>query len=144
MSDQPKILILTAQTGGGHLSLADAMKDLLEERYAVTIVDMLPAFFHRHYRFAGRYALWMWAVEFHMSNKPREALRYQRSLASVIATRLKRALDEVQPQMVITTHSLLSHSVKQVMRKHTPEIPLGMLFSDPYSVHATGFSEHDA
>ena len=144
MPNQPNILLLTAQTGGGHLSLADALQDLLEERYAVTIVDMLPAFIHYHYRFVGRYALWMWAVEFHFSNRPREALAYQRLLAPLITSRLKRALDEVRPAMVITTHSLLSHSVKQVLREHAPEIPLGMLFSDPYSVHETWFSELNA
>lgn len=144
MPDQPRILILTAQTGGGHLSLADALQDLLEEHYTVTIADMLPSFFHRHYRFAGHHALWMWAVEFHLSNDPKRAMSSQRTLAPVIAPRLKRVLDEVRPAMVITTHSLLSHSVKQVMRKHAPDIPLGMLFSDPYSVHATWFSEIDA
>ncbi len=47
MPNQPNILILTAQTGGGHISLAEALQDLLEEHYAVTIVDLLPAFIHQ-------------------------------------------------------------------------------------------------
>ena len=53
MPQLPRILILTASTGGGHLSLADALEDLLQDHYDVTIVNMLPAFFHLHYRFVG-------------------------------------------------------------------------------------------
>src|SRR3989440_1447798 len=144
MPNKPNILILTAQTGGGHLSLAEALKELLQQNYAVAIADMLPSFFHHQYRFAGHHALWMWAVEFHFSNDHKRAVLSQRALAPVIASRLKRALDEIQPAMVITTHSLLSHSANQVMREHMPDIPLGMLFSDPYSVHETWFSELNA
>src|SRR5579864_8933663 len=144
MSNRSKILILTARTGGGHLSLADALRDLLEAHYSVTIVDMLPAFFHHHYRFIGRHALWMWAIEFHTSNRPGSAVAYQRLLSLLIADKLKRTLDEVQPGLVVTTHSLLSHAVKRIMRHHAPEVPFAMLFSDPESVHATWFSEPGA
>ena len=91
MPNKPNILILTAQTGGGHLSLAEALKELLQQNYAVTIADMLPSFFHHHYRFAGHHALWMWAVEFHLSNDHTRAVLSQRALAPVIASRLKRA-----------------------------------------------------
>ncbi|GAC1519955.1 MAG: glycosyltransferase [Ktedonobacteraceae bacterium] len=144
MPDQPRILILTASTGGGHLSLADALSDMLDDYYCVTIVDILPAFFHLHYRFIGHYALWIWAAEFHLSNRARQARSSQRYLSSLIAAPLRRTLDETQPALVITTHSLLSHSVKLVMQKHAPSIPLAMLFSDPFSVHATWFSEPGA
>ncbi|HLX59511.1 MAG TPA: glycosyltransferase [Ktedonobacteraceae bacterium] len=144
MPDHPRILILTARTGGGHLSLADALRDMLADHYSVTIADMLPNFFHLQYRFAGHYALWLWAAEFHLSNNPRQALASERSVASLIESRLKRALDETRPDLVITTHSLLSHSVKLVMQKHAPAITFAMLFSDPYSVHATWFSAPEA
>jgi processive 1,2-diacylglycerol beta-glucosyltransferase len=144
MLHQPRILILTASTGGGHLSLADALEDLLHGHYDVTIVNMLPAFFHLHYRFVGHYALWLWATEFHSSNNPRQARASGRSIARVIETKFQRALDEARPDLVITTHSLLSHSVKLLLRKHAPAIPLAMLFSDPFSVHATWFAEKEA
>ena len=144
MFDQPKILILTARTGGGHLSLADALQDMLQDHYSVTIADMLPAFFPLQYRFVGHHALWIWAAQFHLSNNPRQARDSERSIARVIESRFKRTLDETQPDLVITTHSLLSHSVKLLLRKHAPATPFAMLFSDPFSVHATWFSETDA
>jgi UDP-N-acetylglucosamine:LPS N-acetylglucosamine transferase len=141
---RPRILILTASTGGGHLSLADALQDLLQDHYGVTIANMLPAFFHLHYRFVGHYALWVWATEFHFSNNPRQARASGRSLARVIETKFQHALDETRPDLVITTHSLLSHSVKLLLRKHAPTTPFAMLFSDPFSVHATWFAETGA
>ena len=144
MPDQPKILILTASTGGGHLSLADALRDLLQERYHVSIVNMLPAFFHLHYRFVGHYALWVWATEFHLSDRPRQARASGRSIARIIDARFQHVLDETRPDLVITTHSLLSHSVKLLLRKHAPATPFAMLFSDPFSVHATWFAEKEA
>jgi UDP-N-acetylglucosamine:LPS N-acetylglucosamine transferase len=141
---RPRILILTASTGGGHLSLADALEDMLQDHYDVTIANMLPAFFHLHYLFVGHYALWLWAAEFHFSDQPRRARASGRSIARVIETKFQQALDETRPDLVITTHSLLSHSVKLLLRKHAPATPFAMLFSDPFSVHATWFAETDA
>jgi UDP-N-acetylglucosamine:LPS N-acetylglucosamine transferase len=144
MPHQSRILILTASTGGGHLSLAYALQDLLQDHYDVTIVNMLPPFFHLHYRFVGHYALWIWAAEFHLSNNPRQARSSGRSMTRVIETRFTSALEETQPDLVITTHSILSHSVKLLLRKHSPATPFAMLFSDPFSVHATWFAETGA
>src|SRR5258708_25076420 len=39
---RPTILILTTQTGGGHLNLAQSLKGMLEVRYEVAIVDGQP------------------------------------------------------------------------------------------------------
>jgi hypothetical protein len=36
---RPTILILTTHTGGGHLNLAQSLKDMLGTRYQVAIVD---------------------------------------------------------------------------------------------------------
>ncbi len=144
MPERPRILLLTAPTGGGHLSLADALQDMLQDHYDVTIVNMLPPFFHLQYQFVGHYALWIWAVEFHLSNSPRQGRASGRMIAKVIEARFKRALDETQPDLVMSVHSLLSHSVKLLLNKHAPGVPFAMLFSDPFSVHATWFAETGA
>lgn len=144
MHDRPHILILTAATGGGHLSLAEALRDQLETDFAVTILHMLPDFFGYQYRFVGRHALWMWSIAFHLSNTPARALSSHRLISPVISNRLVQALDQIRPDLVITTHSLLSFAVKRVLEKHSPNAPFVMQFSDPYSVHATWFSVRNA
>lgn len=144
MPSQPHILILTGRTGGGHLSLADALSDLLQEHFKITIVDALPPFFQPYYRFVGYHTLWLWSVAFHLSNTQKRALSSHRVLTPVIAGRVKWALEQVQPDIVITTHSLLSLIARRVVEKYSPRTPFVMLFSDPYSIHSTWFSVRDA
>ncbi len=144
MPNQPRILILIAPTGGGHISLAEALRDQLEQDFAITIINLLPNFFDYSYRFVGRHALWLWSTAFHLSNTPGQARSAQRLFVLLINNRLKRALDQVQPDLVITTHPLVSHAAKRVLEKYSPGTPFVMLFSDPYSVHATWFSERNA
>ena len=87
MLRQKNILILTSKTGGGHISLAEALRDLLVEDIqagdrenekdtkgkkvpVITIVDPQPSFFQLHYRVVSRYALWLWAAEFRFFDTP--------------------------------------------------------------------------
>jgi len=67
------ILILTSKTGGGHVSLAEALRDLLDGAHAVEIIDPQPRAIHWHYRLVSRYALWLWAAEFRAANTPARA-----------------------------------------------------------------------
>ncbi len=144
MPDQPRILILTAQTGCGHVSLAEALRDQLERDFAITIVNLLPDFFDYSYRFIGRHALWLWSMAFHLAGTPGQARSAQRLFVLLIANRLKRALEQVRPDLVITTHPLVTHAAKRVLEKYSPGTPFAMLFSDPCSLHATWFSERNA
>jgi len=144
MSNRPNILILAGQTGGGHISLAEALRDQLELDYAITILNLLPNLFGYSYRFAGQHALWLYSMAFHLSDRPGQARSSQRLFVPLIESRLKRALDLIQPSLVITTHSLISHAAKLVLEKYSPDIPFVMLFSDPYSIHSSWFSELDA
>ena len=73
MSSRPQILILTVKTGGGHVSLAEALRDQLQVDYAITIVDPYPGMVDGHYRFISRHALWLCAMEFKLTNTPARA-----------------------------------------------------------------------
>lgn len=161
MPKRKRILILTSKTGGGHVSLAEALRDLLEkgastaesgyEQYAVdtespaiTIVDPQPGFFHLHYRFVSRNALWLWAAEFRFFDAPRRAMLAHRVFTRLVRRQLTDLLDTVQPDLIITTYPFLSYEVKRVLEQRSPAIPLVMLFSDANSVHAAWLSERQA
>jgi predicted Ser/Thr protein kinase len=47
MVQQHKILILMSRTGGGHVSLAEALRDRLQPADAVRIEDLLPGLLPR-------------------------------------------------------------------------------------------------
>jgi len=146
------ILILTSKTGGGHVSLARAMHDLLvntepsEDAHnpEISIVDPQPGFFHQHYRLVSRYALWLWAAEFRFLDTPGRSLLAHKAFTRLMRNRLQALLDRVQPDLIITTYPFLSYEIKCVLDQRSSSIPLVMLFSDANSVHASWLTERHA
>jgi processive 1,2-diacylglycerol beta-glucosyltransferase len=137
------ILILTSKTGGGHVSLAEALRDRLEAKYTIEMADPQPRFFHWHYRMVSHYALWLWAADFRLSNNPRGALLSHRIFTLTVSKALSALLDRVQPELIITTYPFLTYEVMQVMRRRRPSVPFVMLFADPDGVHATWLTARD-
>jgi UDP-N-acetylglucosamine:LPS N-acetylglucosamine transferase len=155
------ILILTSKTGGGHVSLAEALRDLLvntvqpEDTYhpnaihdtnnaVISIVDPQPPLFHLHYRLVSRDALWLWAAEFRFLDTPDRSLLAHKIFARLMRHRLYALLDRVQPDLIITTYPFLSYEVAYVLQQRSSTIPLLMLFSDANSVHASWLTEQRA
>src|SRR6266568_9682373 len=117
MLSQKNILILTSKTGGGHVSLAEALCDLIKndtqvgseendkgtkdtKAPAITIVDPQPGFFHLHYRLVSRYALWLWAAEFRFLDTQRRARLAHYAFTRLIRNQLNALLDHVQPDII--------------------------------------------
>ncbi len=155
------ILILTSKTGGGHVSLAEALRDLLvnaaqpEDMHhpnaihdtsngIISIVDPQPALFHLHYRLVSRYALWLWSAEFRFLDTPGRSLQAHNIFARLMHHRLHALLDRLQPDLIITTYPFLSYEVTYVLQERSSRIPLVMLFSDANSVHASWLTERRA
>ncbi len=138
------ILLLTSRTGGGHVSLAEALRDRLERDYTLEIVDPQPRFFHLHYRLVSRYALWLWSAEFRLSDTPQKALFAHRLFTRLVERELTRVIERVQPAMIITTYPFLTYEVAQVLERSNARIPFVMLFSDPNGVHASWLTERRA
>jgi UDP-N-acetylglucosamine:LPS N-acetylglucosamine transferase len=137
------ILILTSKTGGGHISLAEALRDRLEPAYTTEIVDPQSPFFHWHYRFVSRYALWLWATEFRLSDTSQSALLLHRLFTLTITKALSALLDRCQPDLIITTYPFLSYEVMHVLKQRRAAIPFVMLFADPNGVHASWLTARD-
>ena len=152
MPDQKNILILTSKTGGGHVSLARAMHDLLvnteqsqdAHNPAISIVDPQPGLFHLHYRLVSRYAMWLWAVEFRFLDTAGRSLLAHKAFTRLMRNRLHALLNRVQPDLIITTYPFLSYEIMRVLEQRSSSIPLVMLFSDANSVHASWLTERHA
>jgi UDP-N-acetylglucosamine:LPS N-acetylglucosamine transferase len=140
----PTILILTSKTGGGHISLAEALRDRLQDQATIKIIDPQARFVHWHYRLVSRYALWLWSTEFRSLNTPARALCAHRIFTPLVARALKTIIARVQPDMIITTYPFLTYEVMQLLEKHHASIPFIMLFTDPSNIHASWLSEKRA
>ncbi len=140
------------------MSLAEALQDLLMEDALVrdggseqhtpmptiTISDPQPRLFHEHYRVASRYALWLWATEFQVLNTAKRALLAHRIFTALVYRQLHDLLDNVRPDLIITTYPFLTYEVMRVLEKRTSSVPLVSLFSDANGVHATWLTERGA
>ena len=144
MIPQRNILILMSRTGGGHVSLAEALRDRLESAYTIRIEDLLPGFIPGSYRLLVQRAPWLWSCVYHLSDTPLLALLGHRGVEPLIAPRLGALLRHFQPDLVLSVHPLLTHAVARVLERHAPQIPFAMLFCDPMSTHAVWYTERHA
>lgn len=161
MPEPKRILILTSRTGGGHVSLAESLRDLLSSDRPVardgyehdaqdtqaatfTLVDPQPRFFHAHYRFVSRRALWLWAAEFRLLDTPGRAMLAHRIFTRLVRRKLVDLLDSVRPDLIITTYPFLTFEVRRVLERRFAAIPLAMLFSDANNIHAALLTERGA
>lgn len=92
------MLILTVKTGGGHISIAEALRDQLQDDYAITIADPCPGIVDGHYRFISCHALWLCALEFKLTNTPARAALVH----SMLNLYLARALQH-EVQVILAT-----------------------------------------
>ena len=144
MPNRPKCLILTSRTGGGHVSLAESLRDILDPDFTVEIVDPQPKVFNLHYRLVTRYALWLWSAEFGWSDTPRRARIAHRIFTALVRKQLSALVRDLRPDVIITTYVFLSYEVMRVLADLGLTIPLAMLYSDPKSLHKAWLTEHAA
>lgn len=154
-------LLLTSKTGGGHVSIAESLRDLINAAASsadtiaspdsgqisepgITIIDPQPPFFHLHYRLVSRYALGLWAAEFQFFDAPGRARLAHRVFTRLVRRQLHELLDRVQPDLIVTTYPFLTYEVMRVLEKRPGRIPLALFFSDANGVHAAWLSEQKA
>ncbi len=144
MGKQSKILIFTSKTGGGHISLAEALRDRLEDRYEIQTLDPQPSIVHMHYRLVSRHALWLWATEFGLSDTPLRSRMAHGSYTVMLSRRVVETIRKIQPDLIITTYPFLTCEVTYALRKLNNRIPFAMLFADPNGVHHSWLTERGA
>lgn len=142
------ILILTSKTGGGHISLAESLRDLLlakhGDAYIIELVDPQPKFFLQHYRMVSRYALWLWRAEYKLMDTPKRAMGTHRLFMRTVVRPLKAAVKRLNPDLIISTHPYTTYAPVEMLKKMKLDIPFAMLFTDANLVHATWLTERRA
>lgn len=141
MIQQSRILILTSETGGGHISLAEALREQLQPDFIIRTEDLLPRFIPHPYRSITQKAPWLWSSLYHGSNIPALARLGHLGILPLIKPRLLSLLESFQPDLVLSVHPLLTRAVKRVLEQHAPQVPIATLFCDPMNTHATWYTE---
>lgn len=141
---KPKILILTSLTGGGHLSLAQSLEEILADDYEIHIVDPQAEIIRRYYTWAGRRASKSYGKGYDLTDSQQAALLLHKFLTRLVQKRLNALVDQIQPQLIITTHTLLSYAIDQVVKRRSANIPLIFQLSELEVVHATWLTVKNA
>ena len=87
-----KILIFSSYTGGGHISLSEAIRDLVHGTYEVEIIDPQPRILLFHYRLVSRHAPWLWNTEYKLSDGDRRAKVVHEFIKPTFALPILRAI----------------------------------------------------
>ncbi len=121
----PRVLILSASTGNGHMSAARALeRELAGRGLSVKSVDTLD-YASRGFRawYRGGYELLVkrqprfWGTLYRSSDKARLAYRFQTVLDEVFVSRIRGLVRTFQPDWVLCTHSLPQPLLDRVRRK---------------------------
>jgi 1,2-diacylglycerol 3-beta-galactosyltransferase len=114
------ILLLTADTGGGHRAAAQAVQQALVSRHPGRLVAVtcdpltgadaspLVARVCLSYGPLVRAAPWLWAILFHATNTPMSLWILQRLLGRFVAAPIATAVARHRPRAVVVLHPLLA------------------------------------
>jgi UDP-N-acetylglucosamine:LPS N-acetylglucosamine transferase len=143
-ASKPTILILTTRTGGGHLNLAQSLKDMLDTHYDVAIVNPQSEAVDRYYTLASRHFTKLLEWQFTFTDNRVGSFCLQRAVTLLDNERILNVIQHIQPQLIITTHALLSFSLARANEKSRKRVPLVFQLTDLGRLHMTWFIEKRA
>lgn len=138
---KPTILILTTHTGGGHLNLAQSLKDMLDTNYNVAIVDPQSDTVDRFYTSASRYFVKLLDWQFTLTDNKIVSFCLQRMVTLLDNGRILSVIRQIQPRLIITTHALLTYAVARANERSQKRVPLAFQLTDLGRLHMTWFVE---
>lgn len=145
---KPAILILTTHTGGGHLNLAQSLREMLatqcETRYEIIIDDPQSRFVDEWYALTSRHALKFLSWQYALTDNALVALWLQRALTLLGGRRILALIQRVQPRLIITTHAMIAYATARAVERLPEPVPLVFQLTDLGQVHMTWFSEKRA
>ncbi len=126
------------------MSLAQALSDRLTPDYTVDIVDPQSDLICSHYRLVSRHAQWLWGAEFRLIDTPRRSAFAHKVFTRLFAGSIRETLERSRPDVVITTHPLLTVAVMDAMNERGLRCPLILMFADPGRLHHSWLTERRA
>jgi 1,2-diacylglycerol 3-beta-galactosyltransferase len=145
----PHIVILTADTGGGHRSVSEALTEAFHEAAQpdvemVDVFQFLPWPLSRApklYLPAINHASRAWAATYGYFNRRYVGSAYQRMLLGPLTQRGLRTLyRERSPSMVVSTHPVFQFVAARVLHRLMPGIPFVTMVTDFASAHRWWFT----
>src|SRR5579883_2102183 len=140
----PRVLILTAEEGDGHTSVARALEEELAGGGAAVAVHdpfhggfgrVVPFFGRDAYRLQLRFAVWTYGLEFFLFTRVPPARAVARAGLAVLSGRpLLRLIRSQAPDVIVSTHPAVTNALGSLRRRGRLEVPVLATISD-FGVH---------
>jgi len=149
--DCRKVLILMAESGGGHRASAEALKMAFHERFGdhfqVEIVDLWAKYtpwplnqVPKTYHFMVSDTPWLWRFLYEMGERPRTTDRAMKAVYRWTHRTINKAISYYDPDLIICVHSLLQEIPLRVLARRKRHIPFVTVVTDLATVPATWFN----
>lgn len=146
-----KILIAMSDTGGGHRSAAEALATVITNRYGdafqVTIADLIsdytfwPLSQLRHaYAPVVHNAEPLYRFSYWLPKAPARWWLMRQAITPLVRERMGQFLQQVEPDLFVSVHSLLIDIPHDLLRKAGNNCPIAVVVTDLGSGHPTWFS----
>lgn len=122
----PRILVLSASTGNGHVTAANAIADEAKSRglhaLSVDTLDFCPKAYKVWY--AGGYEMLvrrrpgLWGHFYEVSDQPGTLFEFQDWLDTTMCEKLEKLVDQEKPDWVVCTHSLPQPRLAELRKKY--------------------------
>lgn len=143
------VLLLFADTGGGHRSAAQAVADALEAEYPGVFTPSLydplrnPRSPHLLRGLAGlygptvRFAPWAWGAVYHASDSQPAAEFLRRTWLRLADAPVAEVVAARQPAVVLSFHALTTSAAVRAVHRHAEGTPVVTVVTDLVATHAT-------
>ncbi len=138
------IAIFTMHTGGGHINLAQSLQERLSRNYEITIVEPHLSIFNHYYALLSRNFMGFWNLQYSFFNTPATAWFFHHVMLILSFRRIKHLIEQLNPQLIITTHALISYELAYVLERMHRKIPLVFQLTDLEETHLAWFTEKHA
>lgn len=141
-----KVIILSASTGGGHMSAANAIKEYLTEKNIDSkVIDtleyispLLNKTITEIYEFLAKKSPKIWKLMYKTANH-RAVNKVVSTSNSFISKKLLPLLNEFQPDLIVSTHPFATEMISKLKSSNKISAPLICVMTD-YAPHRTWIS----
>lgn len=143
----PHLLILTADTGGGHRAVAEALKEAVKQldtssqRFTIELCDFtemaIPPWNHSGiwYGWLTLYSPWLYKHIFYATIRPFIRRQMERLTDFALETKMTRFLKEGSFDLVVSVHAFATRLPQKILRAIRPEIPFVTVVTDLMTAH---------
>ncbi len=142
-----KIVILQANSGQGHTSLAIAIKEALElnspKKFSFEFIDPLPKFYQHLYSKLNSDWQNIWGAIWHSTNNQLGSKVLYKSLCYVFRYKMIKLINDQKPDIIISPVELVTPNLDWIKNEIHTRPKIVLYIADPFTPHLSWFVNKD-